>query len=953
MASPTAEPDEFHQQEWLASESLFNIQNGQLSHIPRAWERAARHPTAPRFRGKKIWKRHQSNPGTRNSNEDTNYEPDASHWICPSPWAQPTGAGGVRKKQCLRVANEESDIGYEQVDDWGEYCNFEKKCSSATGAVQSDPAAVSAEANRRLSAGLFQFDYTDYHASSSSPSRDITTTQCEPEDVVRRSGAESPAESSPSPQTKARQSLLIEPASDTSDACAGQSLEQGLVASPATSVLDQASFVDGIDFGLRDNKAERTADILPVDLSPLSPGTQKMGLSEECDWMHLPNIETSPTDHTSPLQTPRFPTASAPERVCDEEEMKSHVNDDHQAESVDASASGAPRLRDLDIHPPHSLPGADGLQQEEVPKEASNSVPSSPGQRRSNADLTVTENELAEASSPSLGISPSTYEAESYEHTLRETRLDTIGEHSQQASEVEWRSSPAPFQQSSPEKSTPRMKEDQHTSDPNVEPSQDTDLGESSDNPDQGARANGNDVEKERTSLQATNKTPSPSNQVLGRTGDFFTEEQEDQTVLAPSSTTHRDSKRKLSSSMGGSPFWISTLYQIDVQASPAKGSPNEPTERPIYESPIISHIAQLTGNEHERSSISALTKPDVQEDDLFELDLTGNATLGRKGSPRRLSREKLAQEESAVFLHGAQTASFEDESSLHKRTLEPREDEGHITGTETSQTLSRTFPDLDSQLDDDTTMLTAFLDRVNASKAAKIAEQPASIAAGRVPQASPTRKPLRPVDTNSPSRRQQKKRVASRKSNAGDEGSLEETSEKRGDARDDGHGFRRSGRRLGQSTPGTSAKSRTSTPSNSIPVRLEGSEPTWTLSQNTATKFIPLDVIALTRANTKRNRGQPCATVIKRLDDGTAAISTSPPAAEEDGTPTTAKKTVNWDEQLVYFQQRQRQRVEKKETKKKTMIPLARMKGLGNGTPGPTIRRTTRGTSLSSTSTA
>ncbi|KAI9873576.1 MAG: hypothetical protein M1830_010841 [Pleopsidium flavum] len=226
------------------------------------------------------------------------------------------------------------------------------------------------------------------------------------------------------------------------------------------------------------------------------------------------------------------------------------------------------------------------------------------------------------------------------------------------------------------------------------------------------------------------------------------------------------------------------------------------------------------------------------------------------------------------------------------------------------------------SRLSDDTTMLKDFLDRAKARKAAKNAQSSEDV---RQPMSSPRRSPRRvlaAVDSNSTSPKKSqdianrpgtppgKQKLGTSGFDDADECAVEQTS------------IRRSAR-VRVPAP---QKLPLGTPSF-IPVRRpDGTEPV------VLQKSIAQELAIITRANTRRNKGQskPADLTLQELPREPAELDTFTKEVRE------AAKQVAWDDTLVYYLEGEDATEEKKPK-------VRRLKGLGtaNGTPAPTKKVT------------
>ena len=249
------------------------------------------------------------------------------------------------------------------------------------------------------------------------------------------------------------------------------------------------------------------------------------------------------------------------------------------------------------------------------------------------------------------------------------------------------------------------------------------------------------------------------------------------------------------------------------------------------------------------------------------------------------------------------------------------------------------------ARLSDDTTMLKAFLNRAQAKKAAKdvtlpAPERPADALLS--PRRSP-RKALAERDGNSPSPRMtrdlphrsgtppSKERFAQNLDDANQWEDIDELSV----AVQDNQPIRRSARGKKLPVPSKSIAPAASAPSW-IPVRrVEGTDPV------VLQKSVAQELAVLTRANTRRNKGQAKLPIFVLEELQVQVIG----EVEQERSVTrsqtkAARKAVGWDEKLVYFQQKAEQ-APATQVEDERQPKMRRLRGLGgvNGTPAPKRR--------------
>lgn len=222
------------------------------------------------------------------------------------------------------------------------------------------------------------------------------------------------------------------------------------------------------------------------------------------------------------------------------------------------------------------------------------------------------------------------------------------------------------------------------------------------------------------------------------------------------------------------------------------------------------------------------------------------------------------------------------------------------------------------TRFSDDTKMLKDFVNRVQARKAAKGLQIPVYVAA---PMTSPRRSPrkaLAEVDKNSPSPRKPHD-LANRPGTPPGDGKLGSIDY---DDLDDIAATQTSCRRSTRTrlfAPSTTAAGAPSL----IPVRRADGEAIVLLQKSQAQ-----ELAMVTRANTKRNKGQSKPPKV--------TLQTLPADASEDGIARPGERgearAVGWDERLVYFQDRSEWKEGKAEKRRK--VRRTRNVGATNGTP-------------------
>ncbi|KAL8776773.1 MAG: hypothetical protein Q9213_008136 [Squamulea squamosa] len=269
--------------------------------------------------------------------------------------------------------------------------------------------------------------------------------------------------------------------------------------------------------------------------------------------------------------------------------------------------------------------------------------------------------------------------------------------------------------------------------------------------------------------------------------------------------------------------------------------------------------------------------------------------------------------DEKAIDEGNATTLDIDGEVKM----LDP---EGHNSQTPQMKTRSRT------RFSDDTTMLKDFLNRAQARKLAKeMTLTPSLGAATAVSPRRSQRKALATLDSNSPSPHKPRE-LASHPATPPSKHGPEEVL--RGDGNEplvQVSPVRRSTRKR---LP-AAAKTATGAPSF-IPVRrADGTDPV------VLQKSIAQELALVTQTNTRRNKGQskPPAVILKSL----------PAEVVEEGTKgghaLRNRKSVGWDQKLVYYQDGTEAVIEVGNSKGEEKRPKARrLRGLGagNGTPAP-----------------
>ncbi|KAL8904638.1 MAG: hypothetical protein Q9207_003126 [Kuettlingeria erythrocarpa] len=264
-----------------------------------------------------------------------------------------------------------------------------------------------------------------------------------------------------------------------------------------------------------------------------------------------------------------------------------------------------------------------------------------------------------------------------------------------------------------------------------------------------------------------------------------------------------------------------------------------------------------------------------------------------------------------------------EEAPNASTTTTQPGQDEKTVPKESAIRKSPRKSTRSGTRFSDDTSMLKDFLSRAQARKQAKDAAHAAealTAARARLPRSSP-RKALARLDSNSPPA-QQIREVASRVSTPPGkfqlgEIQLEETETNTSPVR------RSTRKRLPEL-----AKTATGAPSL-IPVRrADGTDPV------VLQKSVAQELALVTRANTRRNKGQakPPAIILKTLNVEEVEVET------KGGHALRSCKSVGWDDKLVYYHDGTQVRgdgevkVEEKRPKARRLRGL----GAGNGTPAP-----------------
>ena len=235
------------------------------------------------------------------------------------------------------------------------------------------------------------------------------------------------------------------------------------------------------------------------------------------------------------------------------------------------------------------------------------------------------------------------------------------------------------------------------------------------------------------------------------------------------------------------------------------------------------------------------------------------------------------------------------------------------------------------AMLDDDTSMLKEFLGRVKAEKAAKMSSVTEADVDAVLTPPRDTRSALTELDTNSPSPRTGKQPGGPSEGDESKENKVGVGAALANDAlckeQDEAVTFRRSKRirlpSLSKAAPALDAPS-------FIPVRRpDGAEPVR-LQQSAAQALA-----VLTRVNTRRNKGQPCAMVLHAAQHDLAAGNDDMPARRSPGRGAPARKSVTWDEKLAYFQDDDAKATKKKRGKgRRASVASGARRRQGNGTP-------------------
>ncbi|KAL9609139.1 MAG: hypothetical protein Q9167_006067 [Letrouitia subvulpina] len=299
-------------------------------------------------------------------------------------------------------------------------------------------------------------------------------------------------------------------------------------------------------------------------------------------------------------------------------------------------------------------------------------------------------------------------------------------------------------------------------------------------------------------------------------------------------------------------------------------------------------------------------------------------------------------EDQSARDLEDESSASArEDEmpsATMKSEMLEPeRASAGNSTSSVLTQLVDPPNPEPSSEpvisksktrsatrFSDDTSILKDFLSRAQArkqAKEAKHASEPPPLVS--TPRRSP-RKALMNIDRNSPSPHKKRDLVNRPGTPPGKEKlgtfSLEEMEEVPGETSP----VRRSSRKRLQPP----AKTTPGAPSF-IPVRrADGTDPV------VLPKTVAQELAMVTRANTRRNKGQskPPALTLKTLTTETGEVI----QIAGSGQNVEGAKSVGWDENLVYYQERKADEEQEIAEEKRPQVQRLRGLGASNGTPAP-----------------
>ncbi|KAI9842250.1 MAG: hypothetical protein M1838_003226 [Thelocarpon superellum] len=267
--------------------------------------------------------------------------------------------------------------------------------------------------------------------------------------------------------------------------------------------------------------------------------------------------------------------------------------------------------------------------------------------------------------------------------------------------------------------------------------------------------------------------------------------------------------------------------------------------------------------------------------------------------------------------------------TDVTEQTPAPEESESEsdaATDGQGNMSATEAVSELSACIDEDTSMLQDFLGRVRARKAAKEAQEAQSNSQSPTVSSTAARHPLGHINSHSPPQGKSRS-PESRREDPQDENSTDrQEPDATGQDAEDTVTFRRS-KRTRNSIGGSSSTTRGAHDGPSlIPVRrIPGFAETVVLEPSEAQK-----VAIITRVNTRRNKGQPCTLVLKKLSahpvdpsslgptvantntslsgvviasSATIASSSSSTTSSASATSTKKQKSVRWDQQLTYFQ--------------------------------------------------
>ena len=383
----------------------------------------------------------------------------------------------------------------------------------------------------------------------------------------------------------------------------------------------------------------------------------------------------------------------------------------------------------------------------------------------------------------------------------------------------------------------------------------------------------------------------------------------------ADDDANHTEYKNK-GSGEGESPE--STALQIDIEQA-------QPSEQENILSPENNIQSTVTDDDDE---VSEVINSDIRDPE--GLDKVNENNHARPQSPYDV--EEVSSSTPSIPIDGLVA-----EEHVAVLTVPESPSSGEAVPQITTRSLAR--------LSDDTIMLKAFLDRAYAKKAKDVQLAPSKPPpdSSLSPRRSP-RKVLAERDGNSPSPRKPRPLAhrpgtpTSKKQGLASDGAIwEDTNEISAAARAH-QPSRRSAR--SKKTPGTSKTnaSTAGTPSL-IPVRrADGTDPV------VLQKGIAQELAVLTRANTRRNKGQAKLPMFKLEELQVQVLKEMEQERSVTRSQTRdARKQVGWDETLVYFQQKREDATSVRPIDEPAKPRVRQMRVLGgvNGTPAPKKRNT------------